>query len=60
MTSIFPGQWLLKSSGSERVKISYDKFPAILPMNENSTDNNEQFDDCSTKIYHIFSVIQVF
>ena len=43
-----------------RFKLSYAKFPVMLPINEYSLHNNEQFGSCLTKIKQILSILQGF
>ena len=38
-------------------KISYAKFPIILPIIESSPHNNKQFDGCLIKIKPILSIL---
>ena len=41
-------------------KLSYAKFPVMLPINEYSPHNNEQFGGCLIKIKQILSILQGF
>ena len=41
-------------------KVPYAKFPVMLPTNEHSPHNNEQFDDGLIKIKQILSILQGF
>ena len=41
-------------------KVSYVKFPVILPINECSPHNNEQFSGCLIKIKQIINISQGF
>ena len=41
-------------------KVSFVKFPVVLPINEHSPHNYEQFSGCLVKIKQILSILQGF